>query len=189
MSYIGDIIAEHRRVIDELRGLEPQIAALADQCERRISGGGRILWAGNGGSAADCQHLAAELVGRFEQQRRALPAIALTTDTSALTSIANDFGFEHVFSRQLAALGRPQDLFVGISTSGNSPNILRALDVAAEMGLYRVLWTGESGGACESHCDLSIKVPSSNTARIQEAHILIGHILCGLIERALCQDP
>jgi D-sedoheptulose 7-phosphate isomerase len=184
MNPILATIAAHREVIDGLAPLAPAIHRLADQCNTAIQAGGRILWAGNGGSAADCQHLAAELVGRFEAERRALPAIALTTDTSVLTAVANDYGFESVFARQVAAIGRKGDVLIALSTSGNSNNILSALRTAADLGIYCVLWSGETGGACVAHANLCLNVPSTNTARIQEAHILIGHILCSLIEGA-----
>jgi D-sedoheptulose 7-phosphate isomerase len=178
-------LAAHREVINALPPLEAEIQRVANCCVGVIERGGRILWAGNGGSAADCQHLAAELIGRFETERRALPAIALTTDTSTLTALANDYGYESVFSRQVAAIGRKGDVLIAISTSGSSPNILRALSTAADMGLHRVLWTGAAGGTCAEHAEFCIKVPSANTARIQEAHILIGHFLCSLIEQAV----
>jgi D-sedoheptulose 7-phosphate isomerase len=147
--------------------------------------GGKILFCGNGGSASDCQHLAAELTGRFIKDRRPLAAIALTTDTSAITSIANDYAFEEVFSRQVMALGRSGDLLVGISTSGNSRNIIRAVEEAKTLGLHTVGLLGRDGGQLRTLCEKSIVVPSIVTARIQEAHILIGHTLCGLIEQQL----
>lgn len=172
--------------IDVIRGLEPLIPDLetfAEQCARALAAGGRVYWMGNGGSAADCQHLAAELVGRFERDRPGLAAIALTTDTSVLTSVANDYGFEQVFARQVEALCRPGDVLVGLSTSGNSANVLRAMERAATLGAYRVGLTGAGGGRLREHCELCLCVPATNTARIQEAHILIGHILCDLVEQ------
>ena len=149
-----------------------------------LHSGAKVLWAGNGGSAADAQHMAAELVGRFVTERRGLPSIALTTDTSAMTAISNDYGFSEVFVRQIEALGNSGDVFVGISTSGSSPNIERALTVARERGLKTIGLTGRSGGSMPSLCDVCIVVPSQVTARIQECHILIGHILCQRVDEA-----
>ena len=146
---------------------------------------GRIVYlAGNGGSAADAQHLAAEMIGRFERLN-GYPALALTVDSSALTALGNDFGFEKVFSQQLLALGRPGDLFVGISTSGHSPNILRAAQTARDLGMKVVGMTGVSGGALETLSDVCLKVPSERTCRIQEVHLTVGHIWCEMVEQAL----
>jgi len=147
--------------------------------------GGKVLLAGNGGSAADAQHIAAELVGRFYIDRPALPAIALTTDTSILTAVGNDYGYEAVFARQVAALGRSGDLFIGISTSGRSPNVLAALTEARRLGLITAGLTGAGGQAMSEHCDHLLMVPSLCTPRIQEGHILLGHILCALVESHL----
>jgi D-sedoheptulose 7-phosphate isomerase len=138
---------------------------------------------GNGGSAADAQHLASEMVGRFREERRALPAIALTTDSSTMTSLANDYGYENVFARQLQALAKEGDLVVAISTSGNSPNILRALEIAGQIPLHTAGLGGNEGGKMKALCQHCITVPSGDTARIQEMHILIGHILCGYLEK------
>ncbi len=164
------------------------IEAAAHACAGTLQGSGKLLLAGNGGSAADAQHLAAELVGRLGFERPGLAAIALTTDSSALTAIGNDYGFGEVFARQLDALGATGDVFVGISTSGRSGNLLRALEEARELGLVTVGLTGESGGDMAPLCDHLIRVPSSETQKIQEAHIVVGHILCGLVERALYSD-
>jgi len=147
-----------------------------------IKNGNKVLLAGNGGSAADAQHIAAELSGRFVKERRALPGIALTVDTSALTSIANDYGYDHVFSRQIEALAQPGDLFIGISTSGNSQGILNAFDVAKKLNCKTLGLSGRDGGKMIGLCDLNIIVPSQVTARIQEMHILIGHILCKAVD-------
>jgi D-sedoheptulose 7-phosphate isomerase len=147
-----------------------------------LRSGGTILWCGNGGSAGDSQHLAAELVGRFRRNRRGLASIALTTDSSALTAIANDHGYECVFSRQVEALGAPGDMLVGISTSGNSPNVAAAMQAARGMGLTTVGFTGEGGGQVGPLADHLFAVASRDTARIQEAHILAGHMLCDWIE-------
>ena len=153
--------------------------------QRCFQGGGQILLFGNGGSAADAQHIAAELVGRFAQERAALPALALTTDSSALTAIGNDYGFEHVFARQVRALGRSGDVAVAISTSGRSPNVLAGVAAAHERGLSTIGLTGGDGGRLAALVNVPIVVPSPNTARIQECHIAIGHILCEIVENLL----
>ncbi|AEA34634.1 D-sedoheptulose 7-phosphate isomerase [Hippea maritima] len=147
--------------------------------------GNKLLIAGNGGSAADAQHIAGELVSKFYFDRPALPAIALTTDTSIITAIGNDYGYEYLFSRQIEANGVKGDVFLGISTSGNSKNIIEGLKTAKEKGLITIGLTGESGGKMKNLCDYCICVPSRETPRIQEAHILIGHILCSVIEEAI----
>jgi len=168
-----------QKVIETLSGdIETACKMMIDT----INAGNKVLIAGNGGSAADAQHIAAELTGRFVKDRRGLPGIALTTDTSALTSIANDYGYDHVFSRQVEALARPGDLFIGISTSGNSPGILNAFKKAAEMNCKTLGFSGRDGGKMNGLCDLNIIVPSPVTARIQEMHILIGHILCKAVD-------
>lgn len=148
-----------------------------------LSRGGRVFFCGNGGSAADCQHLATELVGRFEMDNQ-LNALALTTDTSLLTAVGNDFGFDQVFVRQIRALGRSGDCLVAISTSGNSPNVVLAAQAARERGMTCVGLVGQSGGALEAHCDLCVRVPSPRTCRVQEVHITLGHIWCEMIEEA-----
>ncbi|MFQ3640066.1 MAG: D-sedoheptulose 7-phosphate isomerase, partial [Chloracidobacterium sp.] len=165
--------------------LLPTVADLAARMVETIRRDGRLLLCGNGGSAADAQHIAAELVGRFERDRRPFPALALTTDTSALTAIANDLGYTEVFARQLAALGRPGDLLLAISTSGQSPNVIRAAEVARDRQMTVLGLTGRTGGALLPLCDLCLCVPSDATPRIQEMHIFIGHVLCDVIERTL----
>jgi D-sedoheptulose 7-phosphate isomerase len=150
---------------------------------RTLRSGNKIIVFGNGGSAADSQHIAGELVSKFKQVRRALPAIALTTDTSILTSIGNDFGFTDIFSRQVEALGQPGDVALGLSTSGNSANVLKAMIIAKEMGLVTVGFTGGSGGKLRDYVDLCFCVPSTSTPRIQEVHITVAHALCDLIEQ------
>ena len=157
------------------------ISAAAEACKAALAKGNKILLAGNGGSAADAQHIAAELVGRFEKERAGMAAIAITTDTSALTAIANDYGYERVFSRQIEGLGNAGDVFIGISTSGNSSNIITAVDIAKQKGLYTIALCG-AAGKLKDLCDTSINVPSTRTATIQECHIMIGHILCALID-------
>ena len=180
---IEQTLAAHIAVIRGLAAMEPAIVDFGERAWRCLAAGGRLFWMGNGGSAADSQHLAAELVGRFERERPGLASIALTTDSSILTSVSNDYGFESIFSRQVEALCRPGDMLVGLSTSGNSANILRAMECAARLAVDRVALTGGSGGALRKHADLCLVVASDNTARIQEAHILIGHLVCDLVER------
>ena len=153
-----------------------------------LGAGKKVILFGNGGSAADSQHIAAELVSRFRRDRKALPAIALTTDTSILTSIGNDYGFENIFSRQIEALGQEGDVAVAISTSGNSPNVIKAIRAARERGLTTIGFTGEDGGSLKEVADICFQVPSRNTARIQEAHITAAHALCELIEQVICHD-
>jgi D-sedoheptulose 7-phosphate isomerase len=160
---------------------------LAERTVVAYRSGKKVLLTGNGGSAADAQHLAAELVGRFELQRRPLPAIALTTDSSILTAASNDFGFEESFARQVQALAAEGDILIAISTSGKSANVLRAVDAARRAGCYTAGLTGKSGGGLAARVDLLLAVPSEKTQRIQEAHGLIGHMYCGLVERALSE--
>jgi D-sedoheptulose 7-phosphate isomerase len=152
---------------------------------RCLRGGGKLLLFGNGGSAADAQHLAAEFVGRFRIERQALPAIALTTDSSILTAVGNDYGFEQIFARQVQALGRPGDVAIGISTSGNSPNVTSAITQAAKQELKTIGLVGKDGGSLAKCVDISVTVASTNVAMIQECHITIGHILCELVENEL----
>lgn len=149
-----------------------------------LNNGNKVLLFGNGGSAADAQHIAAEFVGRFVTERRSLPAIALTTDTSALTAIANDYGFEYVFERQVRGLARTGDVLIGISTSGNSSNVVKALETGKIMGCKTIGFSGRDGGELNTHCDVNLVVPSDSTARIQEMHILIGHIICSFVDNA-----
>lgn len=150
--------------------------------------GGKVLFCGNGGSAADAQHLAAELVGRFKRERKALPAMALHTNTSALTAIANDYDYSDVFVRQIEAFGRPGDVLVGLSTSGKSANVLKALDYAKKKGLKTIGFTGRKADTMSSLCDVLLSVPSEDTPRIQEVHMLWGHIICGLVEDGLFDE-
>lgn len=165
-------------------GLRQSLEAAARACASCLEGGGTVLFAGNGGSAAEAQHFAAELVSRFAFDRDALPAQALTTDTSVLTAIGNDYGFDQVFARQVRACGRKGDVLIGLSTSGTSPNVLRAFEAARERGLVSIGFTGNRGGPMRDLCDHLIEVPSADTPRIQEGHLVLGHILCGLVERA-----
>ena len=165
--------------------LQDEFARLLDICASALSSGGKIMLFGNGGSAADAQHLATELTVRFIDDRKPLAAIALTTDTSTLTAAGNDLGFEHIFSRQVEALGNAGDVAIGISTSGNSANVLKALSTAHDNNIHTVGLTGRDGGKMKGNCDVTLIVPSNSTARIQEMHITLGHMLCGALERKL----
>lgn len=155
---------------------------IADICVKSLRNGNKILFCGNGGSAADCQHLAAELIGKLNFNRPPLAAISLTTDTSILTAIGNDYGFQYVFSRQIQALGKPGDVLIAMSTSGNSPNVLKAIEVAKSKGITVIGMTGEFGGAMNDICDFIDKAPFNSTQLIQEHQIILGHAFCGLIE-------
>ncbi len=179
-------LLEHVRAIELVAGaLSAAIAVVGLRLAGVLEQGGTVFWCGNGGSASDSQHLAAELVGRYRNDRQALRSVALNTDTSILTCVGNDFGFDKVFSRQVEALGRPSDVLVGISTSGNSPNILRAFEAANGLGMVTVGLLGRDGGQALPIVDEAIVIPSDSTARIQECHILIGHILCEIVEEEL----
>jgi D-sedoheptulose 7-phosphate isomerase len=161
-------------------------AAMADAIIAALRKGNKVLFAGNGGSAADAQHLAAELVGRFAYDRPGLPAIAVTTDTSALTAIGNDYGYDQVFSRQVEALGVPGDVFIGITTSGKSPNILKALEAARSRGVTTVGWTGRvAPEQFQALSDMVLTIDADTTARVQQGHMIVGHIVCALVERAM----
>jgi D-sedoheptulose 7-phosphate isomerase len=181
-SIFEKAIDEHLGVIAQVKAQQPVLEAIARAMTETLSKGGKILWCGNGGSAGDAQHLAAELVGRFRRERRGLASLALTVDSSILTSVGNDYGYEAVFSRQVEALGKAEDLLVGISTSGNSRNVIAALQAASALGLATVAWTGEGGGKMSDLADHLFAVGSRDTARIQEAHMLAGHMLCDWIE-------
>jgi D-sedoheptulose 7-phosphate isomerase len=186
IAEISQQLAAHREVITTVeREMSPQIAALVTLLVETFQRGGKLLVMGNGGSAADAQHFVAEIVGRFKMERRGLPAIALSTDTSILTAIGNDYGFDRVFSRQVEALATTGDLVVGISTSGNSPNVLKALELAREKGCGTVGLLGKDGGTIKDVCELALIVPTSDTPRVQEAHITIIHIVCDLLEKTL----
>ncbi len=167
------------------RTLVPAIEQAVQWSVECLKSGHKLIFFGNGGSASDSQHLAAEFVGRYEKERRSLPAISLTVDTSALTAIANDYGYERVFERQLEGLGRPGDLAFAISTSGNSKNVLLAVEKCRKLGIRTVGLSGRGGGKMNSLVDLSIVVPSDKTSRVQEAHIMIGHILCERVDELL----
>ena len=191
-DYITAEIARSASLALALSGdarLQEALEAAARASVTCLGDGGKVLLAGNGGSAAQAQHLAAELVSRFAFDREGLPAQALSTDTSILTAIGNDYGFEHLFARQVRAHGRKGDVFIGLSTSGTSPNVLRAFEEARARGLVSVGFTGNRGGPMRELCDHLIEVPSAETPRIQEGHLILGHILCGLIEQALFTPP
>ncbi|WP_416872722.1 D-sedoheptulose 7-phosphate isomerase [Helicobacter ganmani] len=183
-NQIADSIATKQKILGN-ESLLQQIKQAGLKCIEVYKNGNKTLIAGNGGSAADAQHIAGEFVSRFYFDRPGIPSIALTTDTSILTAIGNDYGYEKIFARQLEANGVKGDLFIGISTSGNSKNILEALKVCKNKGIFSVGLSGESGGAMRELCDICIKVPSNTTPRIQESHILIGHILCAIVEEQL----
>lgn len=187
-DYISAQIAEALRVMSAIlanEALLSTVEAAAKACVDCLQRGGKVLLAGNGGSAADAQHIAGELVCRFAFDRPGLPAIALTTDTSILTAIGNDYGYEKLFARQVQAYGNMGDVFVGYSTSGKSPNILRAFEEARARGLVCIGLTGNCGGPMQELCDFLFEVPSAETPKIQEGHLVLGHILCGLVEKAI----
>ncbi len=185
MKYVEYLIGEHAAHMAMFEALAPLFAQISDvgiAMQNTIKNGGKILLCGNGGSAADSQHIAAEIVGRFKKERKGMPAIALTTDTSILTSVGNDYGYDYIFARQVEALCRPEDLVIGITTSGNSANVVRAMEAAKAIGATTVGFTGGTGGKLNALCDYNLVMPSSVTARIQEAHIFVGHCLCEILE-------
>jgi len=178
-------LQEHLALFQGLSSLSAQIERAADLIADALRNGRKLMLCGNGGSAADSQHIAAEMAGRFVKDRRPLAAVALSTDTSTMTCIANDYTFDEVFSRQVMGLGVRGDCLLAISTSGNSRNVIRAAEAARAAGVHLIGLLGKGGGALRDLCDVSIVVPSQTTARIQEAHIFIGHTLCALVEEAL----
>jgi len=187
-NYIEDQLKQSHAIISAIledQSLKQALSKAIDACIGSLKSGGKILLAGNGGSAADAQHIAGELVSRFAFDRPGLAAVALTTDTSILTAVGNDYGYELLFSRQIQALGRKGDVFVAYSTSGKSPNILKALQAAKEVGLVTIGLTGNRNGPMNAMCDHVLSMPSADTPKIQEGHLIMGHILCGAIELAL----
>ncbi len=185
MEMVQRELASHKRVVEETtEDLQHFIYSASMISVEVLRNGKKILLFGNGGSAADAQHIAAELTGRYKSERKGLPAIALTTDTSALTAIGNDYGYDIVFSRQVEALANEGDLLIGISTSGNSENVIKALKTGRAMGCKTIGLSGKDGGKMNNLCDLNVIVPSSDTPRIQEMHIMIGHIICQAIDDA-----
>ncbi len=181
-AIINEHLADHLAAIERLRAFTPLIEDLAKRIITSIEAGGKVLLFGNGGSAADAQHLAAEFVVRYRQNRRALPAIALTTDTSILTAGANDFGFESIFARQVEALANKGDVVIGITTSGSSANVIAGLEASKNKGCVVIAFVGENGGKAAELADVAFAAPSKITARVQECHLLVGHIICDLVE-------
>lgn len=191
-DYVAAMLAESRRVIAAVHDdgvLRAAVQQAAQACVTSLRAGGKVLFAGNGGSAADAQHMAGEFVSRFMYDRPGLAAVALTTDSSIVTAIGNDYGYEKLFERQVQALGQRGDVLVAYSTSGQSPNILRALQAARSAGVVTVGLTGNRGGPMSELCDVLLAVPSAETPRIQEGHLVLGHVLCGLVERAMFPQP
>jgi len=185
MELIEQRLTEHLRLVQKVqrsKKLLKEIALAGAMMKIAIAAGHKIMFCGNGGSAADAQHWAAEIVGRFQKERRGMPAIALTVDTSVLTAIANDYGYERVFSRQVEALGNEGDVLVALSTSGNSPNVLAAVEEAKDKGIKTIGMTAAGGGKMAEICDVCLTIPDKVTARAQEMHSLIGHILCEIVE-------
>ena len=179
---IAERFTDHLDVFGKTMEQMDVIQLMAERCKEALKAGNKVLFCGNGGSAADAQHLAAELIGRFQKERRSLASIALTTDTSILTAVANDYGYDEVFARQVEGLGRSGDVLIGISTSGNSANVVKAALKARDTGMHTIAFTGEGGGKLKDICDITFAVPSKVTARIQEMHIMVGHIMCELVE-------
>lgn len=189
LNFIQQEIKAHISVTNRvLHELAPLVEVVAYEAVKCLKHGGKILLFGNGGSAADAQHIAAELTGRYKKERLGLPAIALTTDTSALTAIGNDYGYERVFSRQVQALAREGDMLVGISTSGNSQNVLLGLEEGRKIGCVCVGFSGRDGGKMHEACEYNLVVPSDDTPRIQEMHIMLAHIICHIIEENLAKE-
>lgn len=188
MKNVLSLLQEHQLVMSQLERLVPEIEVVSQRVLVHLQKGGKVFFMGNGGSAADAQHLAAELVVRYKSERRAIAALALTTDTSILTAAANDYDFSYVFSRQIEALCQKDDVVIGISTSGNSANVLQAIHAAKKIGAYTIGFTGESGGKLKQAVDICFCVPSHTVARIQEAHIFIGHSICEAIENAVVMN-
>lgn len=191
-SYINEKINETQQVLSAMmadRTLQARLEQAVLACIKSLNEGGKILLAGNGGSAADAQHIAGEFVSRFAFDRPGLPAIALTTDTSILTAVGNDYGFEKLFARQVQAHGRKGDVFIGYSTSGKSPNVLLAFEAARARGMVCIGLTGNRGGPMQALCEHLLEVPSGDTPKIQEGHLVLGHILCGLVENAIFKAP
>ena len=187
MEMIHQEMLSHQRVLEQtMANLQSHIYTACIIVTEALKNGHKILLCGNGGSAADAQHIAAELSGRYKIERRGLAGIALTTDTSVLTAVGNDYGFEHIYERQVQALAQPGDVLIGISTSGHSKNVVRALNLARAMGCKTIGLSGRDGGVMGEFCDMNIIVPSDDTPRIQEMHIMIGHIICQTIDDS-CQ--
>lgn len=192
IDYMRGEFEKSRRLVGELaadEALHRQILEVVALCVEVLRRGNKLLFMGNGGSAADAQHWAGELVSRFNYDRPGLAGIALTTDTSILTAIGNDYGYEHAFARQIQALGVEGDVLFALSTSGNSKNILRGIDAALAAGMKVIGFTGNSGGAMATQCTICLRMPSSETPKIQEGHEILGHLICGMIERSIFEPP
>ncbi|OGT42497.1 MAG: phosphoheptose isomerase [Gammaproteobacteria bacterium RIFCSPHIGHO2_12_FULL_40_19] len=185
MLNILESLREHQQLIQLMEPLIPKIEKIAIRITEAVLQGGTVFWMGNGGSAADAQHLAAELVGRFKKERRAIPSLSLSTDTSVLTCLSNDYDYSVIFARQLEALCRPGDVVIGLSTSGNSLNVLKGFEMAQQKSAHTIALTGGTGGKLLALALESLIVPSSVTARIQEAHIFLGHVICEWVENAV----
>jgi D-sedoheptulose 7-phosphate isomerase len=185
LETVENELNSHLETIKAVLEMGEEIANASKMVVETLQNGGKIILFGNGGSAGDAQHISAELTGRYKTERRGLPAIALTTDTSALTAIGNDYGYDKVFSRQIEALANKNDLLIGISTSGNSENVINALEIGKEIGCQTLGFSGKGGGKMNEFCDLNLIVPSNNTPRIQEMHILFGHIICQIVDENL----
>ena len=185
-SEIEASIKAKQQLLDDEELLD-RVLVVSKACFDSLRAGGKIIFCGNGGSFADAQHLSAEFTSRFLIDRPALASIALGTNNSGLTAMGNDYGYENIFSRELEALGKPEDIFIGITTSGNSPNIIKGVDVAKKIGITTFILTGQSGGKLKDLADC-VHIPSNDTARIQECHILVGHIICGFVEKAMFKN-
>jgi len=183
MNNLKKCLTEHIKTAKKMEKLLPLINKAANICVKALKNGNKIMLCGNGGSAADAQHIAAELSGRFKKERNALAGIALTTDSSTLTAIGNDYGFEYIFSRQVEAVGSKGDVLIAISTSGNSKNIINAIKSAKNIGIKIITLSGKNGGEMKNLGDVNIIIPSNNTPRIQEMHIMVGHMICEMIDR------
>jgi D-sedoheptulose 7-phosphate isomerase len=182
---VASVIEESIKTKERLMHQSDTIGRLGLLISECINKGGKVFFFGNGGSAADAQHISAELVGKYQKRRKGLPSLALTTNTSILTAIGNDFGYDFIFERQVESMVCPHDVVVGISTSGNSPNVINGLVLAKKIGAKTIALTGEKGGKLSDISDITLKVPSENTQRVQECHILVGHIICDIVEKNL----
>jgi D-sedoheptulose 7-phosphate isomerase len=183
-TYLSSSVAVLQRMLADA-ALLAKVREAADRCIEAIRGDRKVMFAGNGGSAADAQHLAGELVSRFNYDRPGMAGVALTTDTSILTAVSNDYGFERSFARQIEALARPGDVLIGLSTSGKSPNVLRALEAARARGVTVIGFTGRDGGAMAALCDIEIRIPEQSTPLIQQGHMVVGHLICAILEEAV----
>jgi len=184
MDIFLESLEAHAQAVSLCKTLSPQVTAISETMIQAFKNGNKVLLCGNGGSAADSQHIAAEFVSRFRQERKGLPAIALSTDTSILTAIGNDYSIDRIFSRQVEALAHKGDVVIGISTSGKSPNVVEAIKTAKKYGCSTIAFLGDNGGTLKDLVDLPLVIPSTDTPRIQECHILLAHIICDIVERA-----